>query len=54
MELIDIKFRLIIENQGKEEKVTFEIAPPYVTGLPNKKHADIISAYLKENGVLLR
>lgn len=54
MELIDIKFRLIIENQGKKENITFEIAPPYVTGIPNKKHADIILTYLKDNGVLLR
>jgi len=54
MEIIDMKFRFIIETQGKEEKVTFEIAPPYATDLPKKKHADIISAYLKENGVQLR
>jgi hypothetical protein len=54
MEVINMKFRLIIETQGKEEKVTFEIAPPYATDLSKKKHADIISAYLRENGVQLR
>ena len=54
MKLIVMKFRIIIETQGKEEKVTFEIAPPYATDLLKKKHADIISAYLKENGVQLR
>jgi hypothetical protein len=54
MELINMKFRSIIETQGKEEKVTFEIVPPYSTDLSKKKHADIISAYLKENGVQLK
>ena len=54
MELINMKFRSIIETQGKEEKVTFEIAPPYTTDLTKKKHARIIAAYLKENGVQLK
>jgi hypothetical protein len=54
MDPINMKFRLIIETQGKEEKVTFEIAPLYTTDLTKKKHAHIIAAYLKENGVLLR
>ncbi len=53
MDLIDIKFRIILETQGKEEKVTFGIAPSYSTDLLKKKHADIISAYLRENGVQL-
>ena len=54
MELKDVKLRMIIVTEGKEEKVTFEIVPPYATDLPKKKHADIIAAYLKENGVQLR
>jgi hypothetical protein len=37
---------------GKSRKeVTFEVTPPNVTYLKKKKHADIIGAYLKEEGV---
>jgi hypothetical protein len=53
MELREMKFRFAIEMQGKEEKVTFVIAPPFATDLAKKKHADLISAYLRENGVQL-
>ncbi|HEX77107.1 MAG TPA: hypothetical protein G4O03_01650 [Dehalococcoidia bacterium] len=52
-ELVYMKFRFTIEVEDKVEKITFIIAPPDVTDLAKKKHADIISAYLKENGVQL-
>jgi hypothetical protein len=52
-ELVYMKFRFTIEVEDKPETVTFIIAPPDVTDLARKKHADVISAYLKENGVQL-
>jgi len=54
VELFDLTFRFTIESRGKEEKVTFEIAPPFTTDLAKKKHAEIISAYLRENGVQIK
>jgi hypothetical protein len=54
MELNNMKFRSIIETQGKEEKVTFEIDASLYHHLTKKKHARIIAAYLKENGVQLK
>jgi hypothetical protein len=53
VELIYIKFRFTIETEDKAEHVTFVITPPDATDLAKKKHADIISSYLKENGVQL-
>jgi len=53
VELIHVKFRFTIETDGKSEDVTFVVTPPYATDLPKKKHAEVISAYLKENGVQL-
>jgi hypothetical protein len=52
-ELVSVKLRCTIENQDKPETVTFDIVPPRVTDLARKKHAGIISDYLKENGVRL-
>ncbi len=52
-ELTLMKFRFTIEVEGEPETVTFIIAPPDVTDLAKKKHADIISNYLKQNGVQL-
>ena len=48
-------FKLNIDRKPRKKprKVTFEITPPNVTDLTKKKHADIISAYLKEQGVKL-
>lgn len=33
--------------------MTFVVTPPNVTDLHRKKYADVIGAYLKENGVRL-
>lgn len=52
-DLVHAKFRFNLDIDGKPRKVTFEITPPNVTDLTKKKHADIISAYLKEQGVKL-
>ncbi len=39
---------------GKSEKVAFDIEPPARTNLAQKRYADIIEEYLKEQGVKLR
>lgn len=52
-DLVHAKFMFILEIDRNPRKITFEITPPNVTDLTKKKHADIISAYLKENGVKL-
>ncbi len=52
-ELVYMKFRFTIEVEDKPETVTFIISPPDITDLARKRHADVISAYLKENGVQL-
>jgi len=52
-EIITAKFRFRLDVDGKQRNVTFEITPPNVTDLTRKKYADIISAYLKENGIKL-
>ena len=51
--LVRAKFRFKLDVEGKTRQVTFEISPPAVTNLTKKKHADIIDAYLRENGVKL-
>ena len=51
--LVHAKFKFRIETEESERNVTFEITPPNVTDLTKKRHADIISDYLKENGVKL-
>lgn len=52
-DLVHAKFRFRLLVDGKPRRVTFEIDPPNVTNLNKKKYADIIAAYLKENGVKL-
>ena len=52
-ELTYAHFRFILDLDGKEPKVSFMIAPPDVSDLAQKKHSDIISNYLKEQGVKL-
>jgi hypothetical protein len=52
-ELTYAKFRFIIDADGKEQKVSFMIAPPDVSDLAQKRHVEIISDYLKEQGVKL-
>lgn len=53
-DLIEAKFRFTIAVDGREDKVTFAIAPPCTTDLAKKRHAEVIAAYLSEKGVLLR
>lgn len=52
-ELTYAHFRFILELDGKKQKVSFMIAPPDVSDLAQKKHSEIISDYLKEQGVKL-
>ncbi len=52
-DIVHAKFRFTLDIDGKRRRVTFEITPPNVTDLTKKRHADIIGAYLKENGVKL-
>jgi len=51
VKLIHIKLRFILDIDGKKEKVTFLIRPPFTTDLIKKKHEKIISEYLLENGI---
>ncbi len=51
--LTHAKFRFTLNVDGKKRKISFEITPPNVTDLPKKKYADIIGAYLRENGIKL-
>ncbi len=51
--LLDAKFRFNLRVDGRRRNVSFMIAPPNVTNLHRKKYADVIGAYLKENGVKL-
>ena len=52
-DLVHAKFRFGLEVDGRFRKVTFEITPPNITNLTTKRYANIISAYLEENGVKL-
>jgi len=52
-ELTYVRFRITVETDDGPETITFEIEPPGVSDLTRKKHYEIISAYLKENGVQL-
>lgn len=52
-ELTYVHFRFILDVDGKEQKVSFMIAPPDVSDLSQKKHNEIISEYLKEQRVKL-
>jgi len=47
------KFRFTIETDKGAETAIFVINPPAVSDLTRMSHCNIISAYLKENGVLL-
>jgi hypothetical protein len=49
--LAHIKLRFTLAVDGKEDKVTFVITPPYATDLVKKMHSKIITEYLKENKV---
>jgi len=47
------RFRFVLSVDGKKLKVSVEIMPPAKTNLAQKRHSDIISNYLKEQGVKL-
>ena len=53
--LTSVKLRFQIRpEQGRALSVTCEIEPPSRTDLAQKKYADLIEKYLKEQGVKLR
>ncbi len=52
-ELTYARFRFFLEIDGKTKKVTFEIIPPDSSNHSQKKYAEIIGAYLGEQGVQL-
>jgi len=52
-ELTYAHFHFILEVDGKKQKVSFMIAPPAVSDLAQKRHTEIISDYLKDQGVKL-
>lgn len=52
-DLVHAKFRFRIRADRKERNVIFEITPPNITDLTKKRYADIISDYLRQNGVKL-
>jgi hypothetical protein len=53
--LVAVRFRFQIHpGQGRPVTVSFEVEPPVRTNLTQKRYADIIEEYLKEQGVMLR
>jgi hypothetical protein len=53
-QLTEARLRFTIGENGKQEKITFNIVPPCITDLVKKSQADAISDYLRRTGVLLR
>ena len=47
------KLRFEVTVDGKTKKINIEVNPPNITDLPKKRYADIIGAYLEEQGVKL-
>ena len=52
-ELIYAKFRFTLNMDGKQPRVSVVVSPPARSNLNQKRHAEIISAYLKAQGVEL-
>ncbi len=52
-ELTYARFRFVLKVDGRKRKVSVAITPPVKTDLAQKRHSDIISDYLKEQGVKL-
>ena len=52
-ELTYAHFRFVLDLDGKERTVSFMIAPPDVSDFAQKNYSDIISNYLREQGVKL-
>jgi len=53
-ELVEVKLRLTLTTDGRDDKVTFTVEPPCLTDIVKKKHAETIADYLRGKGVLLR
>ena len=47
------RFRFIMNVDGKTQKVSVKVMPPAKTDLAQKRYTDIISNFLKEQGVCL-
>jgi len=52
-ESVYARFRFVLKVDGKKRKVSFAVSPPSRTDLTQKKYAEIVSAYLKQQGVEL-
>ncbi len=52
-DLTYVKLRFFLEIEGEESHETVEIAPPERSDLPGIKHEEVISAYLRQQGVKL-
>ena len=53
--LVAVRFRFYIRpDEGRPATVSFEVQPPVRSNLTQKRYADIIEDYLKEQGVMLR
>ena len=52
-ELVYARFRFFLEIDGKTKKVSFMIAPPDASNHSQKNYAEIVGAYLEEQGVKL-
>jgi len=53
-EVMAVKLKFTVSEDGKRDTVTFTIAPPCISNLVKKRHADVIASYLREKGILLR
>ena len=53
-EIVTMKLRFTVSENGKQEPVVCSITPPCITDLVKKKCADSVSEYLRHKGILLR
>ena len=51
--LVYARFRFFLDIDGKTKKVSFTISPPTYSGHSQKNYAEIVAAYLEEQGVKL-
>jgi len=52
-ELVYARFRFTLKIGGVNPQVSFTIRPPEMSDLPQKRHRDVISEFLREQGVKL-
>ena len=52
-ELVYARFRFTLEIGGGNPQVSFTIRPPEMSDLPQKRHRNVISEFLREQGVKL-